>query len=87
MRPEVVSSLAEDDEFGLLLPSGEINWSCPCLGGMADGPCGQEFKDSFSCFHYRSARLCLIGRWSLESVACWGRHAESQHVGRSLVRQ
>lgn len=27
-----------------------INWDCPCLGGMADGPCGEEFKKAFSCF-------------------------------------
>lgn len=38
---------------GLILPSGEINWNCPCLGGMATGPCGVEFRDAFSCFHYR----------------------------------
>ncbi|KAI5966477.1 MIA40 [Candida pseudojiufengensis] len=30
--------------------TGEINWDCPCLGGMAHGPCGEEFKDAFSCF-------------------------------------
>ena len=30
--------------------TGEINWDCPCLGGMADGPCGDEFKAAFSCF-------------------------------------
>lgn len=36
----------------MLLPSGEINWNCPCLGGMASGPCGTEFKEAFSCFHY-----------------------------------
>jgi intermembrane space import and assembly protein 40 len=30
--------------------TGEINWDCPCLGGMADGPCGPEFKAAFSCF-------------------------------------
>lgn len=30
--------------------TGEINWACPCLGGMADGPCGEEFKAAFSCF-------------------------------------
>ena len=52
-NPEVLSSLVDDDEYGLILPSGDINWACPCLGGMPDGPCGQEFKDSFSCFHYR----------------------------------
>ncbi|XP_017271324.1 mitochondrial intermembrane space import and assembly protein 40-A-like [Kryptolebias marmoratus] len=40
------------EEKGLILPNGEINWNCPCLGGMASGPCGTEFKDAFSCFHY-----------------------------------
>lgn len=30
--------------------TGEINWDCPCLGGMAHGPCGPEFKEAFSCF-------------------------------------
>nr|XP_020463437.1 mitochondrial intermembrane space import and assembly protein 40-B-like isoform X2 [Monopterus albus] len=40
------------EEQGLILPSGEINWNCPCLGGMASGPCGTEFKDAFSCFQY-----------------------------------
>uniref|UniRef100_A0A672YZJ7 Coiled-coil-helix-coiled-coil-helix domain containing 4b n=1 Tax=Sphaeramia orbicularis TaxID=375764 RepID=A0A672YZJ7_9TELE len=40
------------EERGLILPSGEINWNCPCLGGMASGPCGTAFKDAFSCFHY-----------------------------------
>lgn len=32
--------------------TGEINWDCPCLGGMAHGPCGDEFKSAFSCFVY-----------------------------------
>lgn len=40
---------------GLLMPSGEINWNCPCLGGMATGPCGVEFREAFSCFHYSEA--------------------------------
>lgn len=42
-------------ETGLILPSGEINWNCPCLGGMASGPCGAEFREAFSCFHYSQA--------------------------------
>ena len=68
-KPEVVSSLAteeeeEDDEYGVILPNGEINWDCPCLGGMPQGPCGQEFKDAFSCFHYR---------WVRRRDRCWGR--------------
>uniref|UniRef100_A0AAY5KNI8 CHCH domain-containing protein n=1 Tax=Esox lucius TaxID=8010 RepID=A0AAY5KNI8_ESOLU len=40
------------EERGLILPNGEINWNCPCLGGMASGPCGASFKEAFSCFHY-----------------------------------
>ena len=33
--------------------TGEINWDCPCLGGMADGPCGEEFKKAFSALYFR----------------------------------
>ncbi|KXH37475.1 CHCH domain-containing protein [Colletotrichum salicis] len=44
---------AEADQQGAFNPeTGEINWDCPCLGGMADGPCGEEFKAAFSCFVY-----------------------------------
>ncbi|KAL9099364.1 MAG: hypothetical protein Q9163_005125 [Psora crenata] len=32
--------------------TGEINWDCPCLGGMAHGPCGEQFRAAFSCFVY-----------------------------------
>ncbi|KAL9938647.1 hypothetical protein V8E36_002366 [Tilletia maclaganii] len=32
--------------------TGEINWDCPCLGGMAHGSCGEQFKAAFSCFVY-----------------------------------
>ncbi|KAJ2900655.1 Oxidoreductase [Coemansia aciculifera] len=32
--------------------TGEINWDCPCLGGMAQGTCGEQFKAAFSCFIY-----------------------------------
>ncbi|XP_073431106.1 mitochondrial intermembrane space import and assembly protein 40 isoform X2 [Dendrobates tinctorius] len=40
------------EDQGLILPNGDINWNCPCLGGMASGPCGEQFKAAFSCFHY-----------------------------------
>lgn len=59
-KPEVVTTLAQDEQYGIVLPNGELNWDCPCLGGMAYGPCGQEFKDAFSCFHYRY-RVMLPG--------------------------
>ncbi|KAF1836454.1 hypothetical protein BDW02DRAFT_567043 [Decorospora gaudefroyi] len=43
----------EADQQGAFNPeTGEINWDCPCLGGMADGPCGPQFKAAFSCFVY-----------------------------------
>ncbi|XP_002158445.1 mitochondrial intermembrane space import and assembly protein 40 isoform X1 [Hydra vulgaris] len=41
-----------EEAHGLIKENGEINWDCPCLQGMADGPCGEEFKGAFSCFHY-----------------------------------
>jgi hypothetical protein len=28
---------------------------CIGLGGMAQGPCGEQFKESFSCFVYSTA--------------------------------
>ena len=43
----------EADSQGAFNPeTGEINWDCPCLGGMAHGTCGPEFKAAFSCFVY-----------------------------------
>ncbi|KAI0779963.1 hypothetical protein C8Q74DRAFT_1199112 [Fomes fomentarius] len=35
--------------------TGEINWDCPCLGGMAHGPCGMQFREAFSCFVFSEA--------------------------------
>ncbi|XP_076846900.1 mitochondrial intermembrane space import and assembly protein 40 [Brachyhypopomus gauderio] len=57
------AELVEDDpndpyeDHGLILPNGDINWNCPCLGGMASGPCGQQFKEAFSCFHYSTEEV------------------------------
>ncbi|PHH83089.1 hypothetical protein CDD82_3624 [Ophiocordyceps australis] len=46
----------EESQEGAFNPeTGEINWDCPCLGGMAQGPCGEEFKTAFSCFVYSEA--------------------------------
>ncbi|KAL7638087.1 UNVERIFIED_CONTAM: hypothetical protein RMT77_011712 [Armadillidium vulgare] len=56
--PSKVPFPDEDDDdkpVGLVLPDGKINWECPCLGGMATGPCGVEFREAFSCFHYSKA--------------------------------
>lgn len=53
MKPSTITFPDEEEPPGLILPNGEINWNCPCLGGMATGPCGVEFREAFSCFHYR----------------------------------
>lgn len=53
-------------KFGPVLPNGEINWDCPCLGGAAHGPCGTEFRAAFSCFHFRYFSLSYLiyrGKW------------------------
>ncbi|XP_055503901.1 mitochondrial intermembrane space import and assembly protein 40-like [Leucoraja erinacea] len=55
--PSSAELIADDpndpyEDQGLILPNGDINWNCPCLGGMASGPCGEQFKSAFSCFHH-----------------------------------
>ncbi|XP_028414444.1 mitochondrial intermembrane space import and assembly protein 40-B-like [Dendronephthya gigantea] len=47
-----IPEVEDEAEYeGLIKPNGEINWECPCLGGMATGVCGEQFKAAFSCFH------------------------------------
>eukprot|EP00128_Syssomonas_multiformis_P000261 Colp12_sorted_trinity150504_noHs@27009 len=48
---EQVEYLAAKGE-GAVTPEGDINWDCPCLQGMGEGPCAPEFKEAFSCFLY-----------------------------------
>lgn len=54
--PSTIELPESESASGLILENGDINWSCPCLGGMATGPCGVEFRDAFSCFHYSEAQ-------------------------------
>lgn len=53
--PSKITLPEPDNQPGLIMPNGDINWNCPCLGGMATGPCGVEFRNAFSCFHYSEA--------------------------------
>ncbi|XP_039758091.1 mitochondrial intermembrane space import and assembly protein 40-B [Pararge aegeria] len=53
--PSAVQLPPPEPAPGLILPDGSINWGCPCLGGMATGPCGAQFREAFSCFHYSEA--------------------------------
>ncbi|KEF57427.1 uncharacterized protein A1O9_05344 [Exophiala aquamarina CBS 119918] len=58
--------------------TGEINWDCPCLGGMADGPCGPEFKEAFSCFVFSNEEPkgmdCIDKFQNMQQ--CFQRHPE-----------
>lgn len=54
-KPSTVQISEPEPSPGLIFPDGSINWNCPCLGGMATGPCGVEFRDAFECFHYSKA--------------------------------
>ena len=52
-KPGMLYTLTiDEEEWGIILPTGDINWKCPCLGGIIQSPCGDEFKSAFSCFHY-----------------------------------
>ncbi|XP_077054434.1 coiled-coil-helix-coiled-coil-helix domain containing 4b isoform X1 [Siphateles boraxobius] len=81
--PSTVELVEEDsnednEEKGLILPTGEINWDCPCLGGMASGVCGEQFKTAFTCFHLSQEELkgsdCLEQFRSMQE--CFGQHPE-----------
>lgn len=50
--PSKLSLPEPEPQAGLIFPDGSINWNCPCLGGMATGPCGIEFREAFTCFHF-----------------------------------
>lgn len=56
--------------------TGEINWECSCLGGMAHGPCGEEFRAAFSCFVYSNEEPkgveCIEKFKWVTFVACLG---------------
>ncbi|CAF1405931.1 unnamed protein product [Adineta steineri] len=51
IKPKEDETFDPWEQHGLILPNGSINWDCPCLGGMASGPCGLVFRRAFTCFH------------------------------------
>ncbi|KAI8077768.1 P-loop containing nucleoside triphosphate hydrolase protein [Halteromyces radiatus] len=55
ITPQQKESEEKDQSAAYDPETGEINWDCPCLGGMAQGPCGEQFKAAFSCFVYSEA--------------------------------
>ncbi|EMD37550.1 hypothetical protein CERSUDRAFT_83295 [Gelatoporia subvermispora B] len=53
--PDPVDATEEGSSGAFNPATGEINWDCPCLGGMAHGPCGPQFREAFSCFVFSEA--------------------------------
>ncbi|KAI9205310.1 uncharacterized protein BJ171DRAFT_501746 [Polychytrium aggregatum] len=51
-KDESSSDLESSQKAAYNPETGEINWDCPCLGGMTKPPCGETFKAAFSCFVY-----------------------------------
>ncbi|KAF9104437.1 Oxidoreductase [Mortierella sp. GBA35] len=49
------TSTPSDQSAAFNPETGEINWDCPCLGGMAKPPCGEAFKEAFSCFVFSTS--------------------------------
>ncbi|KAG9285773.1 hypothetical protein G9A89_013198 [Geosiphon pyriformis] len=72
------SEEVSEDQGAVDPDTGEINWDCPCLGGMANGPCGEEFKAAFSCFVVSTAEPkgvdCLEAFKAMQ--ACFRAHPE-----------
>eukprot|EP01135_Chromosphaera_perkinsii_P011273 Nk52_evm54s2367 gene=Nk52_evmTU54s2367 len=74
----------DDDEemSGAVGPDGEIDWDCPCLKGMVDGPCGMDFREAFSCFVHSESEPkgvdCIESFKTMQE--CMGRN--SDYYGR-----
>lgn len=66
--------------------TGEINWDCPCLGGMAHGPCGPQFREAFSCFVYSEQEPkgvdCVEKFKAMQD--CFRAHPEAYGEGENL---
>ncbi|PWN18861.1 hypothetical protein BCV69DRAFT_284838 [Microstroma glucosiphilum] len=80
---DVISDVVEEDpgegqEAAYDPSTGQINWDCPCLGGMATGPCGEEFKEAFSCFVFSEQEpkgVECVGKFK-GMQDCFRRHPE-----------
>ena len=76
---ELSSSPQETTSKSAINPeTGEINWDCPCLGGLTKGPCGNEFKTAFSCFVFSKnepkGQECVEHFKAMQD--CFGRYPE-----------
>lgn len=43
-----------DGPTGFVQPNGDLNFGCPCVGGLHAGPCGYEMREFLSSNYYHS---------------------------------
>lgn len=84
-QPEEEGEDSKSASGGAFNPeTGEINWDCPCLGGMAHGPCGPEFREAFSCFVFSEQEPkgidCVEKFQAMQD--CFRRHPEVYRDGK-----
>jgi mitochondrial intermembrane space import and assembly protein 40 len=82
------SGKASGNEGAFNPETGEINWDCSCLGGMAHGPCGPEFREAFSCFVFSEKEPkgveCVEKFKNMQD--CFRRHPNVYGEGQSSYR-
>ncbi|KAK3605848.1 hypothetical protein CHS0354_002482 [Potamilus streckersoni] len=71
-----------DEEPGLTLPNGDINWHCPCHGSDIFGPCAVEYRDARTCFH--NSKADPRGSDCHDSMMPWVR-CLTEHSGIDLL--
>ena len=86
-EPEGESSEPQPGAAAYDPETGEINWDCPCLGGMAHGPCGMQFREAFSCFVFSEQEPkgidCVEKFKAMQD--CFREHPEVYAEGTSVI--
>lgn len=69
---------------GAVLPDGTINWDCPCLGNLPNGPCGPAFRDAFSCWVENKSDQDSFASKCFDSFTAWeGCLSENREIYKS----
>lgn len=67
-----------------ILPDGTINWDCPCLGNLPNGPCGPAFRDAFSCWVENKSDQDAFASKCFDSFSAWeGCLSENRDIYKS----
>ncbi|KII63416.1 Mitochondrial intermembrane space import and assembly protein 40-B [Thelohanellus kitauei] len=63
---------------GIINPDGSVNWDCPCLGGLPNSECGQQFRAAITCLiNNKENDDVMKCATEFENMAeCWKAHPE-----------